>query len=254
VGVAANVQPFGFSTKYTDTETSLCYYGLRYYNPSTGRWPNRDPIEEQGGQNLYGMLGNDAVNFVDMFGLKKLSKTEGEAAIRAGLTMLQSACDKGCKNDGKTCCTADSCKEESKAIIEALVAAWNRNYGKGMNSDKGGDAVGRFMCWDWANIFEDALQKLKPKCVSYEVGVAAAPTVADEYGKIRTPVHWFLKVYACKREKNAFRVNFDDGYLDGETASHQGAFPPRGNRYEETDTEGKDRHLGNVWWERAPSS
>jgi len=35
-GAAANVQPFGFSTKYTDTETGLCYYGYRYYSPSTG--------------------------------------------------------------------------------------------------------------------------------------------------------------------------------------------------------------------------
>jgi RHS repeat-associated protein len=68
-GVAANVQPFGFSTKYTDTETGLCYYGYRYYSPATGRWPNRDPIEEDGGLNLYGFVDNSIPNAVDATGL-----------------------------------------------------------------------------------------------------------------------------------------------------------------------------------------
>ncbi|MDI1248810.1 MAG: type IV secretion protein Rhs [Lacunisphaera sp.] len=61
--------PFRFSTKYTDSETSLLYYGHRYYSPSTGRWLSRDPIEEQGGANLYGFVQNDALNSVDLFGL-----------------------------------------------------------------------------------------------------------------------------------------------------------------------------------------
>jgi RHS repeat-associated protein len=36
--------PFRFSTKYTDQESDLVYYGYRYYNPWTGSWPNRDPL------------------------------------------------------------------------------------------------------------------------------------------------------------------------------------------------------------------
>ncbi len=60
--------PFGFSTKYTDVETGWCYYGKRYYAPELGRWPSRDPIEEQGGINLYGMVGNDPVNQWDYLG------------------------------------------------------------------------------------------------------------------------------------------------------------------------------------------
>jgi RHS repeat-associated protein len=61
--------PFRFSSKYRDVETGLYYYGYRYYSPETGRWTNRDPIEEQGGINLYGMVGNDPVNRVDVLGL-----------------------------------------------------------------------------------------------------------------------------------------------------------------------------------------
>lgn len=40
----------------------VAYYGFRYYVPETGRWLNRDPIEEAGGLNLYGVVGNDGVN------------------------------------------------------------------------------------------------------------------------------------------------------------------------------------------------
>ena len=44
-------------------------YGFRYYNPETGRWLNRDPIEERGGINLYNCVGNNPINGVDLNGL-----------------------------------------------------------------------------------------------------------------------------------------------------------------------------------------
>jgi RHS repeat-associated protein len=49
---------------------SLVYYGYRYYDPVTGRWPSRDPIEEEGGINLYGFVGNDGVNKSDYLGME----------------------------------------------------------------------------------------------------------------------------------------------------------------------------------------
>lgn len=39
-----------------------------FYNPTTGRWPSRDPLEEQGGLNLYGFVSNDPLSKVDPFG------------------------------------------------------------------------------------------------------------------------------------------------------------------------------------------
>lgn len=69
---AAN--PFRFSTKYTDAETGLVYYGMRYYDPEKGRFINRDPIEERGGLNLYGFCGNDGVNRYDVLGMSWFSK------------------------------------------------------------------------------------------------------------------------------------------------------------------------------------
>ena len=69
-GTMGKANPFRWSTKFTDDETDLVYYGARYYNPSTGRWLNRDPIEERGGRNLYGFVKNNPINSIDPFGLE----------------------------------------------------------------------------------------------------------------------------------------------------------------------------------------
>jgi RHS repeat-associated protein len=43
--------------------------GLRYYNPTQGRFINRDPIEEQGGMNIYAAFRNDPASSIDLLGL-----------------------------------------------------------------------------------------------------------------------------------------------------------------------------------------
>ncbi len=68
-GSSGSKNPFLFSTKYRDSETGLYYYGERYLLPRLGRWLNRDPIGELGGQNLYRALRNDPVSVVDSLGL-----------------------------------------------------------------------------------------------------------------------------------------------------------------------------------------
>jgi len=68
-GPAAPLDPFRFSTKRTCNTTDLVLYEYRVYKPSIGRWANRDPIEEEGGLNLYAYVGNDPVNECDPLGL-----------------------------------------------------------------------------------------------------------------------------------------------------------------------------------------
>jgi len=68
-GAEAQSHPFRFSTKYTDDESGLVYYGYRFYNPGLGRWVNRDPIGELGGLNVYGFVGNASVVDYDTLGL-----------------------------------------------------------------------------------------------------------------------------------------------------------------------------------------
>ena len=72
-GLYATLNPFRFSSEYYDDETSLVYYNFRYYSPELGRWLSRDPIEENGGLNLYGMLDNNAVDYIDLLGLDEFS-------------------------------------------------------------------------------------------------------------------------------------------------------------------------------------
>ncbi len=67
-GVYAAENRFKFSTRYTDIQTAFNYFGKRYYNSNLGRWITRDPIEEEGGLNLYGFVQNDPVNWIDAFG------------------------------------------------------------------------------------------------------------------------------------------------------------------------------------------
>jgi RHS repeat-associated protein len=68
-GTYAATNAYRFSTKPLDSVSDLYYYGFRYYNPSTGRWPSRDPIGERGGLNLYGMVRNNTISTIDLNGL-----------------------------------------------------------------------------------------------------------------------------------------------------------------------------------------
>ncbi len=56
------------SPKTHTPDRQLHISGLRYYSPDLGRWVNRDPIEEQGGLNLYGFVFNRAIVDVDLLG------------------------------------------------------------------------------------------------------------------------------------------------------------------------------------------
>jgi RHS repeat-associated protein len=68
-GPAAALNPFRFSTKRTDPTSDMVLYEYRAYNPSTSKWLSRDPIAEDGGLNLYGIVGNDPIARWDILGL-----------------------------------------------------------------------------------------------------------------------------------------------------------------------------------------
>jgi RHS repeat-associated protein len=81
-GELADVNPFRFSTKYTDAETGLLYYGYRYYMPEVGRWVTTDPGEVEVFKlaaligmiavrepNLYAFVVNRPLDNIDILGL-----------------------------------------------------------------------------------------------------------------------------------------------------------------------------------------
>ncbi|MCI3943995.1 toxin [Pseudomonas syringae] len=63
--IEANYKTVRYSGKERDA-TGLYYYGLRYYAPWLQRWINPDPAGE--GLNLYGMLSNNPLTFIDAQG------------------------------------------------------------------------------------------------------------------------------------------------------------------------------------------
>lgn len=67
------------STKYTDSETGLLYYGYRYYSPGLGRWISKDPMQESGGHNVYAYILNEPISNMDPLGLWSAPERNGNA-------------------------------------------------------------------------------------------------------------------------------------------------------------------------------
>ena len=73
-GVKADELKMRFSTKYSDDESGLYYFGHRFYSPRLARWLTRDPIEEDGGINLYAYCGNNPILYYDKDGCAYFAK------------------------------------------------------------------------------------------------------------------------------------------------------------------------------------
>jgi len=129
-GTAAKLNPFRFSTKFTDDETELVYYGYRYYDPAMGRWLNRDSYQESGGINLYSIVKNNALCKYDLLGLRPPTVDEAVAeALQRGQTMndinngrMTPSDPEPCtrENQGATKCTAEDPFFESPETTLAL--------------------------------------------------------------------------------------------------------------------------------------
>ncbi|GAB4181581.1 MAG: hypothetical protein Tsb002_01660 [Wenzhouxiangellaceae bacterium] len=69
--------PFGFAGGLYDEHTGLVRFGARDYDAEIGRWLSKDPIRFLGGENLYGYVAGNPVNWIDPSGLDRL-KFDGE--------------------------------------------------------------------------------------------------------------------------------------------------------------------------------
>ena len=75
--IGHTLSPWRFSSKRSDSETHLVYYGRRFYLPQLGRWLTPDPSGFTDGMNLYAFLQNSPLTKMDLYGLFSWSKPDG---------------------------------------------------------------------------------------------------------------------------------------------------------------------------------
>ena len=63
--------PFQYTAREFDQETSLYYYRARYYDAETGRFISEDPMGFDAGVNFYAYVENNPINYIDPSGLCK---------------------------------------------------------------------------------------------------------------------------------------------------------------------------------------
>lgn len=177
-GSSAADAPLRFSTKYTDVETGLVYYGLRYYSPTLGRFINKDPIEERGGLNLYGFCGNNGVNGWDNLGMTvsrgrydvlldgggdpRMSGGGSAAtldwAFSTGLAVVKDEMDSVMNSAHPSATNSGNwyqnmlAREQEKAIKDALVAA----SGGSMSNTQAGKLSDVIMQYGWDAVIATA--------------------------------------------------------------------------------------------------
>jgi len=117
-----------FNTKPEVARTGLLYYGYRWYDAQTDRWPSRDPIRERGGINLYGFVGNSPITHSDVLGLKWEKKDCKNASISGGVSGYAgfgSGADVTITGEICNCCnsTTGAIKEYAAWNVSVSVAA-----------------------------------------------------------------------------------------------------------------------------------
>ncbi|NMG72851.1 RHS repeat-associated core domain-containing protein [Parazoarcus communis] len=72
---------FGYAGMHHHVSSGLWLTRYRAYDSQTARWLSRDPIEEEGGVNLYGYVGGNPLSRVDPTGLSWVCRSVGFATV-----------------------------------------------------------------------------------------------------------------------------------------------------------------------------
>jgi RHS repeat-associated protein len=101
--LAGSKDTFGYAGYFVHSPSGLLLTWYRAYDPNLGRWISRDPIEEEGGINLYGFVTNDPVNSIDRDGLARVQVCcRGLDFLKPLLSMFHHCYIRIESDDGKT--------------------------------------------------------------------------------------------------------------------------------------------------------
>jgi RHS repeat-associated protein len=120
--------PLGFAGGIYDTDTGLVRFGMRDYDPMTGRWTSRDPIRfVAGSSNLQAYAHNDPINFVDRDGRYASAVLPAIAIIGYALSRLFWDYDPDWAESGGQCeaepePTGESEEEKKKRCYDAYLS------------------------------------------------------------------------------------------------------------------------------------
>jgi RHS repeat-associated protein len=152
-------------SKMAENTVYVADYGYRYYDPLTGRWPSRDPIEEEGGMNLYGFVGNDGVSRWDLLGWAPGEPYDTYALAKAA--------------------AVEDLKKEGKA-------SWERAK-KALDKFKDWSKITGHVDKDWAVIEFPQYPKKRKIIAGVEFGTIHY--CKDENGKV---IHYYTDLYFSK--------------------------------------------------------
>jgi RHS repeat-associated protein len=142
-GLAAKANPFHWSTKFTDEESGLVYYGCRYYLPIQGRWIGRDPIGESHACNLHLALLNSPVGCFD---------PDGQMVWGQKVRPIFYALASLLRPDGPSAAWAQrqAAEQARQAAMVIQAAIKKTRYGQGPPSGSGGEGPVRISGAPWA--------------------------------------------------------------------------------------------------------
>lgn len=168
---AGTENPFGYSGQYTDKETGLVYYGKRYYNPSMGRFINKDPIGLDGGHNLYAFVGNNPLNSWDVRGMRDWAQPNAWQGVGHEEEEQQKEEDDIYKLPAYEVTSEQWTQEEEDARQEALSEDAMSQYDDLHGFD------------DWYNNQQDEINKMLDMAKAYGIDITQNYKDAKKAGK-----------------------------------------------------------------------
>jgi RHS repeat-associated protein len=143
-GSLVSANSMRFSSKPVMGSSGLYYYGYRFYDPSSQRWPNRDPLGEEGGLNLYAYVDNDPIDWIDPFGLQgadSVSSSVGRSGGVAEEYLKELALDQARRRIA--CQRAKQCLDDVAKKVKDIKKALDKKHLNAAKKELDGKVVAR---------------------------------------------------------------------------------------------------------------